>query len=429
MKYLRALGALSLVAVGVASCGDDGVESRPRGAGGSAEDGGEPIAAGRAPDTGGRGGELSNAGDGTAAESPSAGADAGAQGGADAGAQGGADAGAQGGADAGAQGGAALGGVGGASTPVALPLIGEHPRDRTVVEGLPAAFRITASGSALTYAWERSNNHGQDWIDAGSTGELYTVPAAQLAVVSLGGDDGAQFRVSVTNPAGTVTSTSATLHVLSLAASARVFAQHPGGPTVWEHDVANAMGAGYMTTADLAAGTFAARSGDGASQLYAYAGLHTIRFINHYPGPVTIAAGNVRLAYSGSYSHSSNAELATAQSTAVLSAVVSPASSFDRWARLTHQTQQDGSSTTRVEDHMGGMVVIHEESSTSLSAELVLPELIIPSGQSLSISCALQTSSVNGVSDFSTPAQLSLELPPGVSLDSNSAVPLAWVTN
>jgi hypothetical protein len=428
MKYLRALGAFSLVAVGVASCGDDGVESRRRGAGGAAEDGGAPFAAGRAADTGGRGGELSNAGDGTAGESPSAGADAGAQGGADAGAQGGADAGAQGGADAGARGGADLGGAGGASTPVALPLIEEHPRDRTVVEGLPAAFQVTASGAPLTYAWERSNSHGADWIDAGSTGELHTVPVAELAVVSLGGDDGAQFRVSVTNPAGTVTSTSATLHVLSLAASARVFAQHSGGPTVWEHDVASGMGAGYMTTADLAAGTFAARSGDGASQLYAYAGLHTIRFINHYPGPVTIAAGNVRLAYSGSYGHSSNAELATAQSTAVLSAVVSPASSFDRWARLTHQTQ-DGSSMTRVEDQMGGMVVIHEESSTSLSAELLLPELTIPSGQSLSISCSLQTSAVNGVSDFSTPAQLSLELPSGVSLDSNSAVPLAWVTN
>lgn len=414
MKYLRALGAFFLVTLGVASCGDDGVESRRRGAGGAEEDGGEPGAAGSAPDTGGRGGELSNAGDGTAGESPSAGADAGGQGG----------------ADAGAQGGAAPGGVGGASMPpVALPLIEEHPLARTVVEGLPAAFQITASGAPLTYAWERSNNHGGHWIDAGSTGELHTVPAAQLADVSLGGDDGAQFRVSVTNPAGTVTSMSATLHVLSLAASARVFAQHSDGPTVWEHDVASGMGTGYMTTADLAAGTFAARSGDGASQLYAYAGMHTIRFINHYRGSVTIAAGNVKLVYTGSYSHSADAQLATAQSTAILSAVVSPASSFDRWARLTHQTQQDGSSTTRVDEQMGGMVVIHQESSTSLSAELLLPELTIPSGQSLSISCTLETSSVNGVSDFSTPAQLSFELPSGVSLDSNSAVPLAWVTN
>ena len=78
-----------------------------------------------------------------------------------------------------------------------------QPGNLSVVLGQPAAFSIVATGSApLTYQWQRNGSN-----IAGAVSLSYTTPAATSA------DNGAPFRVVVSNSAGSATSNSATLTV------------------------------------------------------------------------------------------------------------------------------------------------------------------------------------------------------------------------
>ena len=104
--------------------------------------------------------------------------------------------------------------------PGVAPSIVAHPQDTTVTVGAPATFEASASGTApLRYQWQRD---GED-ID-GATSATYTVAHAEL------GDDGAEFRVLVTNGgAGTATSDAATLGVtLNRPPAAVIDAPPPG---------------------------------------------------------------------------------------------------------------------------------------------------------------------------------------------------------
>ncbi|MGH7143467.1 MAG: immunoglobulin domain-containing protein [Planctomycetota bacterium] len=86
------------------------------------------------------------------------------------------------------------------------PTITAQPSSISVVQTNTATFSVTASGTGLTYQWQlNSANIG------GATAASYTTPATVL------GDSGEQFRVIVTNPAGTATSNQATLTVTATA--------------------------------------------------------------------------------------------------------------------------------------------------------------------------------------------------------------------
>jgi phosphohistidine swiveling domain-containing protein len=100
------------------------------------------------------------------------------------------------------------------------PVILTQPRDVTVDEEASASFSVTAQGTGLSYQWQKN---GADI--AGATGAIFAIASAMLA------DDGAVYRVIVTNPAGTVTSEGAILHVRLVAP--RITA-HPGDQTVLE---------------------------------------------------------------------------------------------------------------------------------------------------------------------------------------------------
>ena len=85
------------------------------------------------------------------------------------------------------------------------PSISVHPQDVTVSAGGDATFTVSATGSApLSYRWQRN---GTDI--PGATGPSYTLAGAAPS------DSGAQFRVVVSNAAGTATSNAATLTVTS----------------------------------------------------------------------------------------------------------------------------------------------------------------------------------------------------------------------
>jgi len=86
------------------------------------------------------------------------------------------------------------------------PAITQQPASASIAVGQTATFAVTATGTVpLTYQWQRD---GADI--AGATTASYTTPAAQLS------DNGALFRVVVTNAFGTVTSGNATLSVTAV---------------------------------------------------------------------------------------------------------------------------------------------------------------------------------------------------------------------
>ena len=95
----------------------------------------------------------------------------------------------------------------GVGTPAAgsavSPSITTQPVSRTVTAGQTAAFSVAATGTApFTYQWYKNTT-----AISGATSSSYSTPATTTA------DSGALFNVVVTNSAGSVTSTSATLTV------------------------------------------------------------------------------------------------------------------------------------------------------------------------------------------------------------------------
>ena len=91
----------------------------------------------------------------------------------------------------------------GGGTKVLAPTIAAQPANQIVTVGQAATFSVAASGTApLRYQWLRNNaNIG------GATGASYTTPA------TLAGDNGSKFNVVVSNSAGNITSSMATLTV------------------------------------------------------------------------------------------------------------------------------------------------------------------------------------------------------------------------
>jgi len=85
------------------------------------------------------------------------------------------------------------------------PTIVIPPADQTVTAGQMATFSVTASGTApLSYQWQKNSAD-----ISGATLASYTTPATTPQ------DNGAQFRVVVSNPVGSTTSGTATLRVQS----------------------------------------------------------------------------------------------------------------------------------------------------------------------------------------------------------------------
>jgi hypothetical protein len=90
-----------------------------------------------------------------------------------------------------------------ANSLVTAPTITTQPASTTVTAGQTATFSVTASGTApLTYQWAKNGA-----AISGATGSSYTTPATTST------DNGSQFVVTVSNSAGTVTSSAAVLTV------------------------------------------------------------------------------------------------------------------------------------------------------------------------------------------------------------------------
>jgi O-glycosyl hydrolase len=113
--------------------------------------------------------------------------------------------------------------VGTASTAPAPPAITTQPTSKAVAPGQTATFSVVATGTGtLSYQWQKSGA-----AIAGATAASYTTPAAAST------DNGATFRVVVSNANGSTTSASATLTVSSSAApGSQLIAINAGGGAV-----------------------------------------------------------------------------------------------------------------------------------------------------------------------------------------------------
>ena len=101
------------------------------------------------------------------------------------------------------------------------PSITTQPSDQSVALGQPATFSVGVNGSQpLAYQWQR----GATPI-SGATGSSYTMPSASAA------DNGAGFRVVVSNAFGTATSNNATLAVTNNTAPAATITAPAVGTT------------------------------------------------------------------------------------------------------------------------------------------------------------------------------------------------------
>jgi len=85
---------------------------------------------------------------------------------------------------------------------VVAPTITTQPASKSVTAGATATFSVVASGTTPSYQWRKNGT-----AISGATSASYTTPAVTSA------DNGATFSVVVSNSAGTVTSSNATLTV------------------------------------------------------------------------------------------------------------------------------------------------------------------------------------------------------------------------
>src|SRR5258707_14991850 len=102
------------------------------------------------------------------------------------------------------------------------PSITTQPTSQTVAVGQTASFSVSATGTApLSYQWNKNGT-----AISGATSFSYTTPATASS------DNGAQFTVVVSNTAGSVTSSPATLTVNPAPVAAPSITTQPASQTV-----------------------------------------------------------------------------------------------------------------------------------------------------------------------------------------------------
>ena len=94
---------------------------------------------------------------------------------------------------------------------VYAPAITNHPQDVEVKENETANFTVEATGSDLSYQWQKSTDNGSNWTDiTGETNTTYTTGKTTMDM------SGTQYRCVVKNSIDEVTSDAATLTVTAL---------------------------------------------------------------------------------------------------------------------------------------------------------------------------------------------------------------------
>ncbi len=177
----------------------------------------------------------------------------------------------------------------------AVPIINTQPANQIVNEPATATFGVTAAGTALSYQWQRQAPGSATWANVGGNSASYTTPATLLT------DNGAHYRVTVSNAAGSITSNGAA--TLTVNARPPVISPQPQSQTVTAGTsvtfTAGATGSATLTyqwqSRPSAAGTFSNIGGATAST-YTFANPQTansgmqFQVIVDNPAPGTVTS-------------------------------------------------------------------------------------------------------------------------------------------
>ncbi len=183
---------------------------------------------------------------------------------------------------------------------VLAPAITVQPAAQSAAAPEPATFSVTVTGSAPTHQWQRSTDNGATWADiAGATAASHTTGSTDASM------HGQQFRVVVSNSAGSVTSAAVVLAVVAAPVAVAI--------TVQPLDQSVTAGSAAAFTA-AASGTPTPslqwqRSTDGGA---AWSNIADATASTHSTGPVGLGQNGERyrvVASNGTGSVSSNAAL------------------------------------------------------------------------------------------------------------------------
>ncbi len=115
---------------------------------------------------------------------------------------------------------ASCGGGGDGAAPLRTPTLLTQPADQSAKEGSSATFSVTADGSSpLSYQWSRSIDGIVFTAIDGATAAAYVTPSTAIA------DSGTRYRVAVSNAAGSIVSSAATLLVTQVMVAPSVTVQ------------------------------------------------------------------------------------------------------------------------------------------------------------------------------------------------------------
>jgi hypothetical protein len=180
-----------------------------------------------------------------------------------------------------------------ASSVAVAPTINTQPSNQTVTVGQRATFGITAGGTApLSYQWQKNGAN-----IAGATSVSYTTPVTTTT------DSGSTFRVIVSNAAGAVSSTAATLTVgavagpgLHVSSSFVNFGNDPVGTNVSQTLVITNPGTTTLSITQLAATGSAAFTVSGFSlPISVSAGQKTSITARFLPASIGAATGAISI--------------------------------------------------------------------------------------------------------------------------------------
>ena len=101
------------------------------------------------------------------------------------------------------------------STLIPPPIITQQPASTNVYSGTPVGLSVVASGTSLTYQWQKGTNGV--YANLVNGGNIAGATTANLVVSPLGVSDEGDYRVNVGNPGGSLASSVATIRVFSSA--------------------------------------------------------------------------------------------------------------------------------------------------------------------------------------------------------------------
>jgi hypothetical protein len=301
-----------------------------------------------------------------------------------------------------------------------------QPADVTVALGATANFIAMAYGDN-TYQWQRSNDNGVTWADVpGATDWALAMTNVQAT------DRNAQFKLIATNRNGgnPIRSRAATLGISDLPATFASDDIQVGTDVVRTQDRLTRTGTGYSASIDLGLGTLGL-SVDSSAGTFIFAGnddgYRPLIFTNRSAtNPLVLAAGDLHLEVNGSYIVVDGGNLSVSVS---LSARTS-GSPLQAGATVSQQINgpQVAQSTVFKGEQNGATVTLHQADAFGLNASLVMPQLTIPAGGTLTVHYYLNANGASGGDsmDFLTvPVKLCLRTST-LLLSNNLAVPMNW---